>query len=186
MNRFQERIQEFSKNRIFILLCSIFILFMVLILRLFSLQIIHGEEYDQKLTTSILRKVNLPASRGAIYDRYGRPLAVNHVAYSIQIDDSAILDLSSHKSKLVLDFAEYMKQKNTPLTDNLPISKTKPASFQFETIKEEQDWKKGLDIPKNMLEASADEILAYYEKELNLSASLSEEEKEVLFLFIFL
>ena len=58
MNRFQERIQEFSKNRIFILLCSIFILFMVLILRLFSLQIIHGEEYDQKLTTSILRKVN--------------------------------------------------------------------------------------------------------------------------------
>ena len=80
MNRFQERIQEFSKNRIFILLCSIFILFMVLILRLFSLQIIHGEEYDQKLTTSILRKVNLPASRGAIYDRYGRPLAVNHVA----------------------------------------------------------------------------------------------------------
>ena len=183
MNRFQERIQEFSKNRIFILLCSIFILFMVLILRLFSLQIIHGEEYDQKLTTSILRKVNLPASRGAIYDRYGRPLAVNHVAYSIQIDDSAILDLSSHKSKLVLDFAEYMKQKNTPLTDNLPISKTKPASFQFETVKEEQDWKKGLDIPKNMLEASADEILAYYEKELNLSASLSEEEKRSIISF---
>lgn len=112
MNKFQEKIQEFSKNRIFLLLCSITVLFSILIFRLFLLQIIHGEEYEQKLTTSILREVKLPASRGTIYDRYGRPLAVNHVAYSIQIDNSITLDLSGYKPKLVMDFIEYMKQKN--------------------------------------------------------------------------
>ena len=113
MNKFQEKIQEFSKNRIFLLLCSITVLFSILIFRLFLLQIIHGEEYEQKLTTSILREVKLPASRGTIYDRYGRPLAVNHVAYSIQIDNSITLDLSGYKPKLVMDFIEYMKDRKS-------------------------------------------------------------------------
>lgn len=177
MNRFQERIQEFSKNRIFILLCSIVVLFVILISRLFLLQIIHGEEYEQKLTTSILRQVNLPASRGSIYDRYGRPLAVNHVAYSIQIDDSITLDLTNYKSKLVMDFVNYMKQKNLPLTDTLPISKSKPYSFQFETVKEEQDWKEDIDIPKNMMDSSAEEILTYFENKLNIPSDFSQQEK---------
>lgn len=183
MNRFQERIQEFSKNRIFMLLCSIIVLFIILISRLFLLQIIHGEEYEQKLTTSILRQVNLPASRGAIYDRYGRPLAVNHVAYSIQIDDSITLDLSSYKSKLVMDFVNYMKQKNLPLTDTLPISKSKPYSFEFKTVKEEQDWKENIDIPKNMMDSSAEEILTYFENKLNIPSHFSQSEKRSIISF---
>ena len=183
MNKFQERVQEFSKNRIFMLLCSIVILFVILIFRLFLLQIIHGEEYEQKLTTSILRQVNLPASRGAIYDRYGRPLAVNHVAYSIQIDDSITLDLSNYKSKLVMDFVNYMKQKSLPLADTLPISKSKPYSFEFETVKEEQDWKESIDIPKNMMDSSAEEILTYFENQLNIPSHFSQEEKRSIISF---
>lgn len=177
MNKFQEKIQEFSKNRIFILLCSIVILFLVLIFRLFLLQIIHGEEYEQKLTTSILREVKLPASRGTIYDRYGRPLAVNHVAYSIQIDNSITLDLSGYRPKLVMDFIEYMKQKNMTLTDTLPISNTKPYTFTFKTLQEEQDWKRQHGIPKNMIECSAEEVLTYFENELAIPSHFSEEEK---------
>lgn len=183
MNRFGERIQEFSRNRIFMLLCCIIILFTILIFRLFLLQIIHGEEYEQKLTTSVLRQVNLPASRGAIYDRYGRPLAINHVAYSIQIDDSITLDLSGYKEKLVMDFVTYMKQKNIPLGDVLPISKTQPYTFQFKTPKEEQDWKEKHGIPKNMMDASAEEILNYFEKELYIPSSFSEEEKRSIISF---
>ena len=177
MNKFQEKIQEFSKNRIFLLLCSITVLFSILIFRLFLLQIIHGEEYEQKLTTSILREVKLPASRGTIYDRYGRPLAVNHVAYSIQIDNSITLDLSGYKPKLVMDFIEYMKQKNMILTDTLPISNTKPYTFTFKTLQEEQDWKQQHGIPKNMIECSAEEVLTYFENELAIPSHFSEEEK---------
>ena len=177
MNRFQEKFQEFSKSRIFILLFGIVVLFIILILRLFYLQIIHGEEYDQKLTTSVLRNVNLPASRGEIYDRYGRPLAVNQVAYSIQIDGSISLDLSGQKTKLVMDFINYIKQSNLTLTDKLPITKTQPYTFTFETQKQEQQWKEQAGLSGEMMEASAFEVLEYFAQQLEIPQNFSEEEK---------
>ena len=76
-----------------------------------------------------------------------------------------------------MDFVNYMKQKNLPLTDTLPISKSKPYSFQFETVKEEQDWKEDIDIPKNMMDSSAEEILTYFENKLKIPSDFSQQEK---------
>ena len=43
----------------------------------------------------------MPAARGNIYDRYGRPLAVNEAAFSIEIDDSIAVDYEDKTSRLL-------------------------------------------------------------------------------------
>ncbi len=149
------------------MLCGICLLFFILIIRLFSLQIIHGEKYQQKLTTSVLKTVALPASRGAIYDRYGRPLATDHAAYSVKIDDSINLDLKGQKNQLVLEIVKKLNSEGVHLKDNLPISNTKPYHFLFDE-KKEKDWKIQNGIPKSKLNMTAEETLTYFFKKMDI------------------
>ncbi|MCR4740957.1 MAG: penicillin-binding protein [Lachnospiraceae bacterium] len=85
-------IKEFLKNtilsRLFILLAVIVVLFFILIRRLFVLQIIHGEEYLNNFTLTIKKEITLNAARGNIYDRNGKLLAYNEMAYSVTIEDN--------------------------------------------------------------------------------------------------
>ncbi|MCR5735322.1 MAG: penicillin-binding protein [Lachnospiraceae bacterium] len=85
-------IKEFLKNtilsRLFILLVIIVVLFFILIRRLFVLQIINGEEYLNNFTLTIKKEITLNSARGNIYDRNGKLLAYNEMAYSVTIEDN--------------------------------------------------------------------------------------------------
>jgi penicillin-binding protein 2 len=63
------------------------VLSVILIHRVFVLQIVNGQEYydDYKLLIQKTRKVQ--GTRGAIYDRNGKLLAYNELAYTISIED---------------------------------------------------------------------------------------------------
>ena len=90
MDTLKERLGELFKNRLFVLLFIVAVIFIVLVGRLFYMQIVTGEEADASLTASVTREVTIPAARGNIYDRYGRPLATNEAAFSVEIDDSGL------------------------------------------------------------------------------------------------
>ena len=59
----------------------------VLINRLFQLQIVNGEDYLENFKLSIRKERELPSTRGNIYDRNGKLLAYNELAYSVTIED---------------------------------------------------------------------------------------------------
>ena len=70
------------------LLTWISVLFaLILAARLFSLQIIHGEDYSQSFEESVTRKIRIPAQRGRILDRNGTVLAE-----SVPVRDITIVD----------------------------------------------------------------------------------------------
>lgn len=85
-------IKDFLKNtvfsRLFIIILVIFVLFFILIRRLFVLQIINGEEYLNNFTLRIKKEITLDSARGNIYDRNGNLLAYNELAYSVTIEDN--------------------------------------------------------------------------------------------------
>lgn len=185
MKRIIERFQELIKNRIFVMLVCICLLFSLLSVRLFYLQIIHGEKFQQQLTTSVRRSIALPASRGSIYDRYGRPLAINHVAYSIKIDDSINLNLSDQRNTLVLDFYDRMKKQNQALGENMPISQTAPYTFQFPGNEKEKEaaekaYKQKLGIEKSNMDMTAEETIAYMAEKYEIPDNYTMTEKRGL------
>lgn len=182
MRHYIDHFFELCKSRVFVMLCGISLLFFILVLRLFSLQIIHGEEYDKSITASVSKTVNVPASRGNIYDRYGRPLATNTVAYSVQIDDSITVDLTDCKEELLLQLTKTLwKQGATPY-DTLPISSSAPYSFTFEGTEREQrkaekSWKESLSFPNDMDDASAQESLNFLFEKYNVPTSYTMAQK---------
>ena len=53
--------------------------------RLFQLQIVSGDEYSRRAAAARTVEVPLPASRGLIFDRAGRPLAVSVPSWTVKI-----------------------------------------------------------------------------------------------------
>lgn len=78
-----------DKNRLRGVVLGIFlgVLFLILIVRLFYLQIVRGEEYAENFSLRIKREITLPGTRGNIYDRNGVLLAGNELAWAVTLED---------------------------------------------------------------------------------------------------
>lgn len=76
------------KSRLFVLVLVFIFLFSVLIERLFTLQIVKGEEYQEKYTLKTEKRQTISSTRGNIYDRNGKLLAYDELAYSVTIEDT--------------------------------------------------------------------------------------------------
>ncbi|MDR1914753.1 MAG: hypothetical protein LBQ68_09785, partial [Clostridiales bacterium] len=150
-------LRQFTKiitNRCLITFVVIFAIFYMLLSRLFYLQLVMGEEYLSKQNVTGTREVSLPASRGNIYDRLGRPLAINKSAYIIKMDASKVkIDADN-----LHDFIKLMESKNETIVDKFPITKTMPYQFDFTGIgNTEKQWKLDMGFES--------------EEELNMTAS---------------
>ena len=58
-----------------ILTLIVYIIGVILLIQLFNLQIIHGEEYLEKSSSRLTRETTIVAARGNILDRNGNTLA---------------------------------------------------------------------------------------------------------------
>lgn len=87
------------KSRLFPLLLVIIAMGVVLIVRVFTLQIVKGESYEENYQLKIVRERSIPSTRGNIYDRNGNLLAYNELAYSITLED--VYESNSNKNKLL-------------------------------------------------------------------------------------
>lgn len=88
----KEVIKEFVKNlltsRLFALSVIFGIMFCVLIGRLFNLQIIKGEEYQDAYISLTEKVIKTASTRGNIYDRNGNVLAYNELTNAVTIQDT--------------------------------------------------------------------------------------------------
>ena len=85
-------IKEWLKDAIFNRFTFLMIIFagliVVLVQRLFVMQIINGQDYLNNFKLTIKKETTLKSTRGNIYDRNGNLLAYNKLAYSVTIEDN--------------------------------------------------------------------------------------------------
>ncbi|MBN1964743.1 MAG: penicillin-binding protein 2 [Anaerolineae bacterium] len=105
MNR---RLLPFQGWRLTLFQAVIFFSFVLLIIRLYDLQFMRGEELTLAAEENRLQLVPIAAPRGVIYDRYGQLLALNVPAFNVTIvpgelpeDPEARLDIYNRLSALV-------------------------------------------------------------------------------------
>src|SRR2546421_3477525 len=65
----------------------------VIFYKLISLQVVHHQEYVRMARARQERAKEIPAPRGAIFDRAGRPLALSTPAISIYVNPMKVPDL---------------------------------------------------------------------------------------------
>ncbi len=78
---------EFITSRLLLLFIIFVIMGVVLIYRLFDLQIVNGQSYVENFRLMIEKEKVIQGTRGNIYDRNGNLIAYNELAYTVTIED---------------------------------------------------------------------------------------------------
>lgn len=97
----KEFFRLFIKSRLAVATVVMTLLFGVLLWRMFYLQIISGEDYQNDYTLKIVKERTLNSTRGNIYDRNGKLLAYNELAYSITIEDNGTYSSTAAKNESI-------------------------------------------------------------------------------------
>lgn len=89
------------------------VVFLLLVVKLWSLQIIQGEQLSEVALNQRTRVVPLLAPRGIIYDRNGIPLVSNRLAFTVSIlpDVAAQVRKSPEEVKLLSELLEISEEK---------------------------------------------------------------------------
>lgn len=110
-------------------------LFGVLIQQVFLLQIVNGEEYLDNYTLKIEKERELKSTRGNIYDRNGKLLAYNELAYSITIEDNGSYESQEEKNNTLNQILEQIFTKldeyGNAIDNTFEISRTEDGSYSY-------------------------------------------------------
>lgn len=129
-----------------ILTVLIYIVGIILIARLFNLQIIHGAEYREESNTRLTRESTIEATRGEILDRSGNTLVTSNMEFSLEMYKSKVDTQTLNTA--ILNMVEVLEKYECSYADIFPISIN---PFEF-TISDENltNWKKTNKFDENI------------------------------------
>lgn len=128
-------LKKFFSSRLFVLAAVFIVFFGIILARIFTLQVVNGNSYQENFSLKIQMKQPINAARGNIYDKNGKLLAYNELAYSISINDSTTYSSTKEKNKAVnAELAEILtvlKNNGETLNNDFKIDRKKDGTYSF-------------------------------------------------------
>lgn len=157
-----------------ILSILVYVIGIILIIQLFNLQIVHGEEYLETANSRLTRETKIRAARGNILDCNGNLLAGNQIRYSLKIYKSKIDETNLNKT--ILNTINILQTNGDSYNDDFPIN-INPITFKYQNQDSINNWMKENDLQAG---TSAEEVLNYYIKEYNLEEYSLEDARKII------
>lgn len=169
-------IVNFLKSRAFIILILFGIMFSSLLYRVFYLQIVKSDYYLENYIQTAKKKVTTSGTRGMIYDRNGKPLAINKLAYSVTIEDNLNYsdeDYDEHINSIIYKVIQIIETNGDVLNNDFSIILGTNGNYEYSVSSETARLgflrdiygKKSiaeLDTDKEKLsESTAEDVMAY-------------------------
>lgn len=159
-----------------------FAVILAVCVRLFWMQIVLGDEYLIQAQEKGVRNVLIPAPRGEIVDRYGKPLVTNKTGYALQIQRTNLYN--KEFDDIILKTYKLTREKNQDVCEELPIS-FPPYRFTFsekydteeKAKKAEEDWKKRWELEEC---ESAEDVMKALKERYNIADGYSDEELRMI------
>ena len=144
-----------SRAKYNILSLLVYVIGIVLLIQLFNLQIIKGQEYREQSNTRLTRESVLQAARGNILDRTGNPIVSNTMGFRLDLYKTKVDNNTLNES--ILKIVHILDQNGDKYKDNLPIT-VEPFAFTSEDEEFMKNWKKN-----NRLKEDASAENCFYE-----------------------
>ncbi len=156
-----------------ILTVLIYLIGIIFIAKLFSLQIVHGAEYREQSNTRLTRDSTLEASRGAILDRTGTELVTSNMTFSLEMYKSKV-DTNTLNAA-ILNMIQVLEKYGCSYADTFPI-RMDPFSF---TIGEEAlaKWKKSNNLDENI---SAEQAFYRFKDKYDIGNANIQEVRKII------
>lgn len=123
------------KSRMLVLLVAFLLMFSLLVQRAFHLQIVKGEEYRNNFELTIQKERTVESIRGLIYDKNGKVLAYNELAYAVQIEDNGDYEDTKEKNHELNDtiyrLIHFIEEQGDSVINNLSLVSDGNGGFQY-------------------------------------------------------
>lgn len=157
----------------------VYIIGIILLIQLFNLQIVHGEEYREQSNTRLSRESTLEAARGNILDQSGNKLASSTLGYSLELYKTKI-DTETLNNTL-LKITQILEKNGDSYVDTFPIT-IEPFNFNI-SEESQKKWKKENNIDENK---TAEECFNILKQKYKISNENLQEARKIMTLRYFI
>lgn len=157
----------------------VYIIGIILLIQLFNLQIVHGEEYREQSNTRLTRESTLEAARGNILDQSGNKLASTTLGYSLELYKTKI-DTETLNNTL-LKITQILEKNGDSYVDTLPIT-VEPFNFNI-SEESQKKWKEENNIDENK---TAEECFNILKQKYKISNENLQEIRKIMTLRYFI
>jgi len=153
--------KSFDKKNIRYNIVSMFIyvIGIIIISKLFTLQIVNGNDYLTKSNSRLTRETTIKASRGNILDCNGNILAGTKLRYSLEIYKSKIE--TEELNNTILRVINILEKNLDEYIDDFPIT-INPITYKYSNIDNIKKWLENNDLDENLTAEQA--LNSYIEK----------------------
>ena len=125
------KLKQLASSRLLPISLLFAAMFMVLVTRLFQLQIIEGEEAQERYTQTTRKEVSLPSTRGNIYGRNGELLAYNRLVYTVTVTDNGDYRNGYEKNIMLLQLIGILNRHGETISTDVPITLDEAGEFHY-------------------------------------------------------
>ena len=166
--------QPNTRLRFNLLTFIIYIIGIILLLKLFSLQIVNGAAYRQDSNTRLTRESILYAARGDITDSSGNLLATVEMGYSAELyktnSDNQTLN------ETILNIIKILEKNGDSYIDTFPID-INPFEFTFSSEEKLNSWKKTYKLDST---ATAEDAFNYFKNRYDVTTDNVEDARKII------
>lgn len=167
---------DIKSNRIkynIISMC-VYIIGIILLVQLFNLQIVKGQEYREQSNTRLTRESVLKAARGNILDRTGNPIVSNSMGFRLDLYKTKVDNQTLNDT--ILKIINILEKNGDKYADNLPIT-VQPFAFTSQDDEYVKNWKKKNKIDEN---ASAEDCFYILKKKYEIQIDDINEARKIM------
>lgn len=167
---------DIKSNRIkynIISMC-VYIIGIILLVQLFNLQIVKGQEYREQSNTRLTRESVLKAARGNILDRTGNPIVSNSMGFRLDLYKTKVDNQTLNDT--ILKIINILEKNGDKYADNLPIT-VQPFAFTSQDDEYVKNWKKKNKIDEN---ASAEDCFYILKKKYEIQSDDINEARKIM------
>lgn len=174
-DRLADTLKNIFKSRLLPIILVYLALFMILIIRLFNLQIVSSDAYVDSTMKLDEKKREIQCTRGNIYDCTGNLLASNQLSYSVTIEDTGTLETNEEKNAMIYKMIKILYKNEDAIDVDFYIDIDENGKLYFTVDKTgELRFKRDAYFAKsvNALEdkqknATADEVFNYLRSDVS-------------------
>ena len=164
--------KEHVNLRFNILIVLVYVIGIILIIKLFDLQIVNGAEYRETSNTRLSRERILEATRGDILDRSGNILATTYTTFNLELYKTKSDDQTLNNC--ILNTVNLLKKYKVEYPDNFPISEKQKYKIKGEDLTK---WLKGYNLSEN---SKPGEVIEYFKEKYKITNEKWEDIRKII------
>ena len=126
-------VKKVLTSRMLVMGLLVILMFSSLIFKLYDIQVVRSNYYQENYTQLTRKTQTTPATRGRIYDRNGELLAYNELTYSATFIDTGKLPDGFAKNEMLIPLIELLKRHGATIAGSFPMSRDSGGNLVFTT-----------------------------------------------------